>query len=120
MARLLGVRANFVIAAAFAVSGFLAAVVALLYVVQRGTLAYDVGTPLVMAGFVATVIGGMGSMLGAVLGGFFVGITNVFFQVVLPISIRADRDAFVFAFVILILLLRPSGLIKVKSVEERV
>jgi len=120
MARLLGVRANFVIAAAFAVSGFLAAVVSLLYVVQRGTLAYDVGTPLVMAGFVATVIGGMGSVLGAVLGGYFVGIANVFFQVVLPVGIRADRDAFVFAFVILILLLRPSGLIRVKSVEERV
>jgi branched-chain amino acid transport system permease protein len=120
MARLLGVRANFVIAAAFGVSGFLAAVVSLLYVVQRGTLAYDVGAPLVMAGFVATVIGGMGSVFGAVLGGFFVGITNVFFQVMLPVSIRADRDAFVFAFVILILLIRPSGLIKVKSVEERV
>jgi branched-chain amino acid transport system permease protein len=120
MARLLGVRANLVIATAFAVSGFFAAVVSLFYVVQRGTLGYDVGVPLVMAGFVATVIGGMGSVLGAVLGGFFVGVANVFFQVVLPVDIRADRDAFVFAFVILILLLRPSGLIKVKSVEERV
>jgi branched-chain amino acid transport system permease protein len=120
MARLLGVRANLVIAAAFALSGFFAAVVALLYVVQRGTLAYDVGVPLVMAGFVATVIGGMGSVLGAVLGGFFVGVANVFFQVVLPIEMRTNRDAFVFAFVVLILLVRPSGLIKVKSVEERV
>lgn len=120
MARLLGVRANLVIAAAFALSGFFAAVVSLFYVVQRGTLAYDVGVPLVMAGFVATVIGGMGSVLGAVLGGFFVGVANVFFQVVLPIEMRTNRDAFVFAFVILILLIRPSGLIKVKSVEERV
>ncbi len=120
MARFLGVRANRVIAAAFAVSGFLAAVVSLLYVVQRGKLTYNLGVPLVMAAFVATVIGGMGSMLGAVLGGFFVGTTSVFFQVVLPTDIRPDRDAFVFAFIILILLLRPSGLIKVKSVEERV
>lgn len=120
MARLLGVRANLVIATAFAISGFFAAVVSLFYVVQRGTLAYDVGVPLVMAGFVATVIGGMGSVLGAVLGGFFVGIANVFFQVVLPVDIRVDRDAFVFAFVILVLLLRPSGLIKVKTAEERV
>lgn len=120
MARLLGVRANLVIAAAFALSGFFAAVVSMFYVVQRGTLAYDVGVPLVMAGFVATVIGGMGSVLGAVLGGFFVGVANVFFQVVLPIEMRSNRDAFVFAFVVLILLIRPSGLIKVKSVEERV
>jgi branched-chain amino acid transport system permease protein len=120
MARLLGVRANLVIAAAFAISGFFAAVVSIFYVVQRGTLAYDVGVPLVMAGFVATVIGGMGSVLGAVLGGFLVGVANVFFQVVLPVDIRVDRDAFVFAFVILILLVRPSGLIRVKTAEERV
>lgn len=120
MARFLGVRANLVIAAAFAVSGFFAAVVSLLYVVQRGTLTYDFGVPLVMAAFVATVIGGMGSILGAVLGGFLVGAATVFFQVVLPVGIRSDRDAFVFGLIILILLVRPSGLIKVKSVLERV
>lgn len=120
MARFLGVRANLVIAAAFAVSGFFAAVVSLLYVVQRGTIAFNFGVPLVMAAFVATVIGGMGSVLGAVLGGFLVGAANVLFQVLLPIEIRANRDAFVFALIILILLVRPSGLIKVKSVEERV
>ncbi len=120
MARFLGVRANLVIAAAFAVSGFFAAVVSLLYIVQRGTLTYDFGVPLVMAAFVATVIGGMGSILGAVLGGFLVGVATVFFQVVLPESIRSDRDAFVFALIILILLVRPAGLIKVKSVIERI
>lgn len=120
MARFLGVRANLVIAAAFAVSGFFAAVVSLLYIVQRGTLTYDFGVPLVMAAFVATVIGGMGSVLGAVLGGFLVGAATVFFQVVLPENIRSDRDAFVFALIILILLVRPSGLIKVKSVMERI
>jgi branched-chain amino acid transport system permease protein len=120
MARFLGIRANRVIAAAFAVSGFFAAVVSMLYVVQRGTVTYDFGVPLVMSAFVATVIGGMGSVLGAVLGGFLVGAATVFFQVVLPVDIRADRDAFVFAFIILILLVRPSGLIKVKAVQERV
>ncbi|MCB8881425.1 branched-chain amino acid ABC transporter permease [Acidisoma cellulosilytica] len=120
MARFLGVRANLVIAAAFAISGFFAAVVSLLYVVQRGTITYDFGVPLVMAAFVATVIGGMGSVLGAVLGGFLVGFANVFFQVVLPMSLRGDRDAFVYGFVILVLLVRPAGLIKVKSVQERV
>jgi branched-chain amino acid transport system permease protein len=120
MARFLGVRANRVIAAAFAISGLLAAVVSMLYVVQSGTLTYNLGVPLVLAGFVATVIGGMGSLIGAVLGGFLVGAASVFFQIVLPSEIRLDRDACVFALILVILLLRPSGLLKVKSVQERI
>lgn len=120
MARFLGVRANRVIAAAFAISGLLAAVVSLLYIVQSGDLTYDLGVPLVLAAFVATVIGGMGSLLGAVLGGFVVGAATAFFQIVLPPELRLDRDAFVFALVLVILLLRPSGLLKVKSVQERI
>jgi branched-chain amino acid transport system permease protein len=120
MARLLGVRANRVIAAAFAISGLLAAVVSLLYVAQTGVLAYHMGIPLVLFAFVATVVGGMGSLSGAVLGGFIVGVASVFFQVVLPIAWRPNRDVWVYGMVLLILLLRPSGLIKVRSVEERV
>lgn len=120
MARFLGVRANRVIAAAFAISGFLAAVVSLLFVVQSGVLKYDMGVPLVLAAFVATVIGGMGSLVGAVLGGFIVGAASVFFQIVLPADMRLNRDAWVFGLILVILLLRPSGLVRVKSVQERV
>jgi len=120
MARFLGVRANRVIAAAFAVSGFFAAVVSMLYIVQSGNLTYNLGVPLVLAAFVATVIGGMGSLLGAVLGGFVVGAANVFFQIILPPELRVDRDACVYALILLILLVRPSGLLKVRAVQERV
>jgi branched-chain amino acid transport system permease protein len=120
MARLLGVRANRVIAAAFAISGFLAAVVSLLVVAQTGVLAYHMGVPLVLFAFVATVVGGMGSLAGAVLGGFIVGVASVFFQVILPIDWRPNRDVWVYGMILLILLLRPSGLVRVKAVEERV
>jgi branched-chain amino acid transport system permease protein len=120
MARLLGVRANRVIAAAFAISGLLAAVVSLLFVAQTGVLSYHMGVPLVLFAFVATVVGGMGSLAGAVLGGFIVGVASVFFQVVLPIDWRPNRDVWVYGMILLILLLRPSGLIKVRSVTERV
>jgi branched-chain amino acid transport system permease protein len=120
MARFLGVRANRVIAAAFAISGFLAAVVSMLYVVQSGNVTFNLGVPLVLAAFVATVIGGMGSLMGAVIGGFVVGAANVFFQIILPADLRVDRDACVFALILLILLLRPGGLVKVKSVQERI
>ncbi len=120
MARLLGVRANQVIAVAFAISGFLAAVVSLLLVAQTGVLSFHMGIPLVLFAFVATVVGGMGSLAGAVLGGFVIGVASVTFQVVLPVEWRPNRDAWVYAMILLILLLRPSGLVKVKSVEEKV
>ena len=120
MARLLGVRANRVIAVAFAISGFLAAVVSLLLVAQTGVLSFHMGIPLVLFAFVATVVGGMGSLAGAVLGGFVVGVASVVFQIALPIELRPNRDVFVYGMVLLILLLRPSGLVKVKSIEEKV
>ena len=120
MARFLGVRANRVIAAAFAISGLLAAVISLLFVVQNGVLKFDMGVPLVLAAFVGTVVGGMGSLVGAVVGGFVVGVASVFFQIVLPIEMRLNRDAWVFGLILVILLLRPGGLVRVKSVEERI
>lgn len=119
-ARLLGVRANRVIATAFAISGLLAAVVSLLYVAQTSVLSFHMGVPLVLFAFVATVVGGMGSLVGAVVGGFVVGIGSVFFQVVLPEAMRSNRDVWVYALVLLILLLRPSGLVKSKATEEKV
>ena len=120
MARLLGVRANRVIAVAFAISGVLAASVSLLYTTQQGALSFQMGVPLVLFAFVATVVGGMGSLVGAALGGFVVGIASVFFQVILPVGLRPQRDVLVYGLILLILLLRPSGLVRVKSVEEKV
>ena len=120
MARFLGVRANRVIAVAFAISGLLAAVISLLFVVQNGVLKFDMGVPLVLAAFVGTVVGGMGSLVGAVIGGFVVGIASVFFQIVLPLEMRINRDAWVFGLILIILLLRPGGLVKVKAVQERI
>lgn len=120
MARLLGVRANMVIALAFGISGLLAAVIALLFITQTGVLSLQLGLPLMLYAFIATVIGGMGSLIGAVVGGFMVGAFSVVLQAVLPVELRSYRDAFVFALVILILLWRPQGLVPVRAVEERV
>jgi branched-chain amino acid transport system permease protein len=120
MARMLGVRADTVIATAFAVSGILAAAVSLLFIARTGILFPRMGVPLVMIAFVATVIGGMGSLVGACLGGFIVGAASALMQAVLPEDLRPNRDAFVFAIVILILLIRPEGLIRLRSSRERV
>jgi branched-chain amino acid transport system permease protein len=120
MARLLGVRADRVIATAFAISGLLAAAVAILFAAQTGTASPGMGLQIVLVGFVATIIGGMGSLVGAVLGGLVVGAVTVLLQAILPPDLRSFREAFVYTAVIAILVLRPQGLFRSASVRERV
>ena len=119
MARLLGVKADRVIAVAFALSGILASFVSLYLVAQTGSVSYKMGVNMVLIAFVATVIGGMGSLAGAALGGFLVGIVSVSLQAYLPEDLRPYRDAFVFLAFIAFLLWRPQGLL-VKQASERV
>jgi branched-chain amino acid transport system permease protein len=120
MARLLGVRTNRVIAAAFAVSGLAAALAAFLLVAQTGTVTPTMGLVPVLVGFVGMVLGGMGSLRGAVLGGFVLGVISVLLQTYLPLELRPYRDAFLFTAVILILLVRPQGLIVAQAQTQRV
>lgn len=120
MAQYLGVRGNLVIGLAFALSGILAAAVSLLYTTQSGSLSHVMGVPLALFAFVAVVVGGMGSLVGAVVGGFVIGIIVTMLQAYLPPDLRAFRDAFAFAFVILVLLVRPAGLIPARTTVERV
>ncbi|MBN8871128.1 MAG: branched-chain amino acid ABC transporter permease [Solirubrobacterales bacterium] len=120
MARLMGVRADSVIVAAFVASGVLAAIAALLLVATTGSVSPYMGLQPVLIGFVATVIGGMGSLIGAAVGGFALGAVTVLLQVVLPESVVSYRDAFVFSFVILVLLAWPQGLFANRAAEERV
>jgi branched-chain amino acid transport system permease protein len=120
MARVLGVRANSVIAMAFALSGVLAAAVSCLVVVQTGVVQPRMGVQLVIIAFVGTVIGGLGSLSGAALGGFLVGAASILLQALLPPELRAFREAFVFAAVALVLLFRPQGLIPARGLKERI
>jgi len=113
MARLLGVRANAVISAAFAISGILAGIVALVFVSQTGEVTPSMAVGLTLLGFVATVVGGMGSAPAAAVGGFLLGVVTVLLEVFLPNQLQPYRDAFVFAAVIVILLVRPQGLLRV-------
>jgi branched-chain amino acid transport system permease protein len=111
MARLLGIHANRVIATAFVISGLLAGVVSFLLVAQTDLLTPQMGVAPVLVGFVATVIGGMGSLVGAALGGFLLGFVTVAFQNWLPLELRPFRDAFAFGLVIAILVFRPQGIL---------
>jgi branched-chain amino acid transport system permease protein len=120
MARLLGVRADIVIATAFALSGLLAGVAAIILVEETGIIQPTIGVAPVLAAFVATILGGLGSLVGAVVGGYFLGAITVALQATLPLAFRSYRDAFVFAIVLLVLVLRPQGLLVHRSTYTRV
>jgi branched-chain amino acid transport system permease protein len=119
-ARLVGVKADRVIAVAFVLSGFSAAVAAILLVAQRGTATPTMGTGPVLIAFVATIIGGLGSLYGAAFGGMLLGVLTVLLQVVLPDSLAPYREVFLYAGVLAVLLVRPEGLVVVKALFERV
>jgi branched-chain amino acid transport system permease protein len=110
MARFLGVPGNRVIAYAFGLSGLLAGVVAVLYVAQTTAVTPTMGLAPALVGFVATVIGGMRSLVGAVIGGFALGILSVALDSHLPGDLELYRDAFIYGTVIALLILRPQGL----------
>ncbi len=112
MTRLLGIRANMVIAAAFAVSGFMAGVVAVFWVGSSGQTWPTVGLQPVLIAFIASVVGGMSTLKGAVLGGYVLGFLTMGLQTWLPQGVNAYRDAVMFGIVILVLLFRPEGLIR--------
>ena len=76
MARLLGVRADRVIAIAFAISGALAAMVGVLIVMQTGQVSPTMGLTPVLVGFIAVVIGGFGRIFGAAVGGLLLGVLS--------------------------------------------
>ena len=120
VARLMGVRANRVIAWAFAMSGLLAGAVALLYIAQVGAMTPQFGVQPALIGFVATVVGGLGSLAGAVIGGFLIGALTVVLQLVLPLELRPFREAFLFGLLFIVLLVRPQGIVVVRWSQERV
>lgn len=111
MTRMLGVRADRVIATAFAISGLLAGVVGLFWVARIGSVIPTIGAGPLLIALIATVIGGMSGLSGAIVGGYLLGALNVGMQLLLPQGLLDYRDAFTFAIVILVLLVRPQGLI---------
>ena len=111
MLKLLGVKANRVVAVAFALSGLLAGVAAVIWTAQRGSVDPMMGFFPLLKAFIATVLGGLGSLGGAVLGGFVIGAVEVRLQAFLPDDLAPYHDALVLASVIVALLIRPNGLL---------
>jgi branched-chain amino acid transport system permease protein len=109
-ARLLGVRANRVIGSAVLISGVLAAIVAVMLTVQTPLVTPDFAlrdTILVLAG---VVLGGMNRLVSATLGGFAIGFAAGLLGGALPTDQSQYLPSFLFAAVIIVLLIRPGGL----------
>jgi branched-chain amino acid transport system permease protein len=111
VARLMGVKANRVIALAFVISGLLAGIAGVLWVSRSGSVDPGMGFTPILKAFIATVIGGLGSLPGAVLGGFILAAAEVFFIAVLPTSVAPFSDPFALLLVIVILYFKPNGLL---------
>jgi branched-chain amino acid transport system permease protein len=110
MTRIMGIRADSTITTAFLFSGLLAGVAAFFYIGTLGQVGYDYGFTPLLKGFIAAVIGGLGSLGGAVAGGFILAALEIFFQVSLPAENTPFTQAIVFAIVVVILLVRPQGI----------
>jgi branched-chain amino acid transport system permease protein len=110
-ARLMGININVVIVMAFVIGSALAGVAGILWGARVGRIEPLMGFVPVLKAFVATVIGGFGSIPGAVLGAFILGFGEIFLVALLPDRMTGYRDAFVFGALIVILLIRPQGLL---------
>jgi branched-chain amino acid transport system permease protein len=118
VARLMGININRIIMLAFAIGSSLAGVAGLMWGGKYGQIDPLLGFVPGLKAFVAAVIGGVGSIPGAMLGGYVLGLAEVLFVGLLPPIYSAYRDAFVFGTLILILLVLPTGLLG-RKVEER-
>ena len=110
-ARLMGVRANAVISGAFAISGALAGAAGVLWVAQRASVDPLMGFVPVLKAFIAAILGGLGSLNGAVAGGFALGFIEIYLTAYLPEPWQPFKEALALGIVILLLLWRPNGLI---------
>jgi branched-chain amino acid transport system permease protein len=114
-ARVLGVNVDRVIAASFFLSSALGGAAGVLYGLAFNSISPDMGRSVELKGLAVIIVGGMGSMPGAVIAGFALGLTEVFVVAHLGGS---WRDAVSFAGLFLILVLRPHGLLGAARLRE--
>lgn len=114
-AQLMGIKINRIISLTFVIGCFLAAIGSVLYFTPRATVNPMSGALPGIKCFVAAVFGGIGSIPGAVVGGFVIGLSETFIK---AFGYSEFSDAFTFVLLILILLIRPTGLFGEKQTEK--
>lgn len=117
-ARLMGVRADRVIRGAFALSGVLAGIAGALVLIRAGQVFSNLGVPWLLKGLIAALIGGLGSLRGAVLGGLVLGVAEVLLRANLPQDLAGLTDGLVFALIAVLFIFRPEGILPVGHAER--
>src|SRR4051812_1358554 len=107
-AQLMGVNINTTIALTFLLGSALAGAAGIVYGLNYGTIQFDMGFGAGLKAFTAAVLGGIGNLTGAVLGGFIIGFIEV---ITAQLGYSRWAEAVVFVVLIVVLVLRPSGLL---------
>ena len=114
-AQLMGIKINAVISVTFVIGSFLAAVGALLYFTNYPSVGITSGAMPGLKAFVAAVFGGIGSIPGAVVGAFIIGLCE---ELIKGLGYTTFSDAFTFALLIVVLCVRPTGLFGEKVTDK--
>ena len=114
-AQLMGIKINSVISTTFVIGSLLAAVGSVFYFSNYTSVTPTVGAMPGLKAFVAAVFGGIGSIPGAVIGAFIIGICE---NIIKALGYTTFSDAFTFALLIVILLFKPTGLFGEKTSEK--
>ena len=114
-AQLMGIKINSVISMTFVIGCFLAAVGSLLYFTNYPSVIPTSGSMPGLKAFVAAVFGGIGSIPGAVIGAFIIGICE---NIIKALGWTTFSDAFTFVLLIVVLLIRPTGIFGEKATDK--
>ncbi|TKX33167.1 branched-chain amino acid ABC transporter permease [Campylobacter aviculae] len=115
---LMGINANRIIAIVFALGSALAAIAGIFWSSNYYSVYPTMGTLVGLKAFAAAVLGGIGSVVGAVLGGLIIGLTEVMVVAFFP-DLSGFKDAFAFIFLVLILLFKPTGILGINFEKSR-
>ncbi len=107
---LMGIRSNRVLMAVFALSGAIAGVVAFLWFAKIGSVSSLGDLNITLKAFIVVVIGGLGTLRGAVVGGLLLGLFEAVLYTYTPAALSSWQQTFAFALVTIVLLVRPQGL----------
>ena len=127
--QLMGIKINSVISITFVIGSFLAGVGSILYFTNYSTVIQTSGSMPGLKAFIAAVFGGIGSIPGAVVGAFIIGICENLIKGLDVILIKSGvtkqmlglttfSDAFTFALLIIILIVKPTGLFGEKTTDK--
>ena len=116
--QLMGIKINSVISITFIIGSALAAIGSMLYFTTYSSVVPTVGSMPGLKAFVAAVFGGIGSIPGAVIGAFLIGICENFVKILPFEGATTFVDAFTFALLIVILVFKPTGLFGEKATDK--